>query len=161
MVDQTQSNPTPTASQPTRSGYGGIYKWGKWKQAKSYASQLQLAKDNAIRGMETAWSFATKASGVTGAKASTMPAEDETAYIDSPVTNYYQAAKPSALGTLAKTALIAAGIGGPIAMGLWKLPEIIAALNPPKPSVSTTVVQPKTSGDGNTKYRLRLGKPTE
>ena len=70
------------------------------------------------------------------------------------VTNNYSHAAPSALGPLLAAAALATGIGAPLAIAAWNLPSIVSAMNPPK-----TVVTPATPGDGNTKYRLRLGRP--
>lgn len=79
--------------------------------------------------------------------------------VGSPETVTNNHAAPSSLVPLLAAAAMAAGIGVPLTVAAMNLPSIIAAMNPPKPS--TTVIQPTTPGDGNTKHRLRLGKPTE
>lgn len=157
---ETQEQSSASSKKPM--SLGGIYKWGKWEQAKSYARGLRQASDNVQAGMNHAWAMAAKATGTDSPKGGKqMPAEDETAYIDSPVTNHIHHAAPSSLGKILLGAgLLATGIGIPA--GAWMIASGAkdATTKPSDPPVVSVPVEKPSERPAVTigGYELRLGK---
>lgn len=86
---------------------------------------------------------------------------DDDMRVDSDNVTYNYVEQPKAspwepLARLAGAALLATGIGGPLGIAAWNLPEILRALNPrPQPSATQQNVQP----DIWSQYELVVGRP--
>lgn len=65
-----------------------------------------------------------------------------------------QAAGMGTLAKLAATAMLASGVGAPLSIAAWNLPEILKALNPP-----AQITQPAATGDIWSQYDLVVGPP--
>ncbi len=152
-----ETQPASSASSAKLMSLGGIYKFGKWAQAKHYAKGLRLAEDNARAAFNHAWQMAAQATGIKGPQGGNAMPEDDTAYIDSPVTNHHHhTVKESSIGKLLLGAgLLATGIGAPIGAAIL----MSGAKDVVTPVIEKPVEKPPERPAVNIGgYELRLGK---